>query len=134
MKYSILITVFFLAQIGHSQELDQYDQKALQQTMDLLKNQNEREKAIKGDAAAEKADAYAKDLFGNAGGSNELYELAADLFADMAKQSGGDVDKMKALVEQYQRDPAAFAEKWSPEQKQKLKGLSDKVKVPASNH
>ncbi len=128
----LVVAVFLIS--NQSQAWDQYDEEALQKTIQLLKNKTERENSIKGDEEAGKADAYTKNLFGgDSKSTNAVYELAADVFADLAKQADGDADKMKALIEQFQRDPAAFADKWSPEQKKRLKEISTKVKVPASN-
>lgn len=113
---------------------DKYDEEALQKTVELLKNQSEREKSIKGDSSAEKADAYTKSLFGgDSQSTNDVYGLASDVFQDLAKKADGDPEKMKALIEEFQRDPAAFAEMWSPEQKKRLKEISNKVKVPTSS-
>lgn len=133
MRYLTVLICIFMG-VAALAQLDSADQEALQKTQELLRNKTERSKAIQTSESSQKVDKHVDSLFGDSSAAKEgIYDLAADIFADLVKQSGGDADKMQQLIQEYQRDPAAFAAKWSPEQKAKLKGLSEKVKVPAGN-
>lgn len=111
--------------------LDSSSSKALSQTQNLLTDPSARAKAIKGDGQAESADSYVNNLTGgNAQTNNDVYDLASEVFANVVKDAHGDPKKMQAEMEEFQRDPAAFAAKWTPEERAKLKALS--LKMPAT--
>lgn len=114
-----------------AQDLGEAEQQGLKQTQELLRDKSQRDAFIKKDAAAKKAD----DVLNQLGGGNEqfnaeAYQLASEVFEVLAKESGGDPAKMNKAVQEYLRDPAAFAKKFSPEQKAKLKQLGEKVSKP----
>ena len=105
------------------------DMPALVQTQELLKDRESRAAASKsGDA--QKTDAYIQQMTGNAELTDEVYELAAEVFSQVVKDSKGDSSKMQKALDDFSRNPASFAEKWTPEQKAKLQKLSDKMPKP----
>ncbi len=104
---------------------------ALNQTQTILTDPSARAKAINGDSEAESADSYVNNLTGgNTQTNNDVYDLASKVFANLVKDAHGDPNKMQAEIEKFQRDPAAFAAKWTPEERAKLKALS--LKMPAT--
>ncbi len=62
--------------------------------------------------------------------SEDIFALAADVFAIIVTESGGDVSKMNESLEKFKRDPAQFAAKWTPEQKARLKKLAERLEKP----
>lgn len=124
----ISIQVFGQSSDGASTSIDNASSKALSQTQDLLNNSEARNKAIQGNSRAESADNFVKKATGgNAQTSNEIYGLAADVFANVVKDAHGDPKKMQEEIDKFEKDPSAFAAKWTPEQRAKLKALSQRL-------
>lgn len=112
--------------------IDGHDQEALQQTQQLMKDKKAREAAIAGDDKAEKADDFLKKIVGgDAKMTEEVYALAAEIFATVVQESGGDAAKMQEKLAEFARNPASFAAKWTPEQKARLKQLAEKLGKPS---
>lgn len=133
MQKLVLIATVLLSSPSIGQSISAADQEALQKTQELLRSKNLREKAAQGDAQAKSVEDNVKQLMGGGEASEGVFDLAASIFKNIVEESNGDVDKMNELLQKYQQDPAAFAKKWTPEQKAKLKELSNKVRVPTSN-
>lgn len=113
------------------QGLDAASQDALEKTQQLLTNRIDREEAIKKDPKAQRADGMVQSLFGaDASSSDAVYQLASEVFSQIVRESNGDAKDMQKRLESFKRDPAAFAASWTPEQKAKLKALSDKIQHP----
>lgn len=131
MTKFILTASVFLASVLHAEDkLDQHSQEALKKTQELLNSSQQRQEAINSDPQAKKADDFVKNLTGNSNASSEIYELAAEVFASVVKDAQGDPAKMQEAISKFSRDPASFANQWTPEQKQKLKELSGKLPQP----
>lgn len=115
-----------------AQGLDVHDQKALSETQQLLKDKNQRDEFVSHDDKAKAADDFLKSVLGkdNTGLTEDIYALAGEVFAQVVEQSQGDIRKMQELLANFQRNPASFAETWSPEQKAKLKSLAEKLNKP----
>jgi hypothetical protein len=132
MKLTQLGILMIVAAISFSQKStakdldDPSSVDALAQTQAMLTDPE----AIKAEggknAAAKQADSNAGFVVGQENKA-EVYQLASELFATIANESGGDPEKMKALLAEAQRSPAAFINKFSPEQKAKLSGIANKV-------
>ncbi|MBX7231913.1 MAG: hypothetical protein K1X29_07480 [Bdellovibrionales bacterium] len=131
-RYLFIAGLFFLSTSAFTQEgLDKYNEQALQQTQELLRNQKERDAAIQKDSKAKASDAMVKEMFGgDPKAVDGAYNLAAEVFAQVVRESNGDAKKMQELMEKFKRDPATFVNKWSPEQKSKLKELAEKINRP----
>lgn len=129
MKLTFVIFNFLMVcpVFGQQQGLNTSSQEALIQTQQLLNNKTERENKIASDPLAVQADAFTKKLMGDAQLTDEVYALAAEVFAIVVQNADGDVNKIHQAVDMYSRNPASFADKWTPEQKAKLKKLSDKL-------
>lgn len=85
----------------------------------------ERQEIIKNDPKAKEADQVVKETGGPH--SEEVYKLAAEVMQTLAVEAKGDPDKMEELLEKARRDPASFADKFSPTQKARLKILAEKI-------
>lgn len=100
---------------------------SLAKTQNLLVNKNERQEAISANPDAVAMDERIQALTGDPVTSDEVYKMAAEVMADLAKRSAGDPAKMMQELSNAQRNPAAFAEKLNPAQKSKLKTLSSQI-------
>jgi len=107
--------------------LDEYSQTAEKQTQELLKNKKLRAKAVKsGDA--KKADDYVSNLADHDQDIvQKIYELSADTLPVLVNKTDGDPQKMTKILEDFQRDPASFADQWTPEQRAKLEEISKRL-------
>ncbi len=103
------------------------DDKALKDTQELLRSQSQRDKAIKESPDAANADRAVEQLTGTAEGKQQVYELASDVMANLVKQTNGDTAKMNQLLEEAKKNPEAFANTFSSDQKQKLRDISQKI-------
>lgn len=112
---------------------DKIKKQATQQTQELLTNKEEREKAAKNDPKAHKALQDVKNLTGRDKQSEEdIFGLASDLMPKLVEESGGDPNKMMQILEEAQKDPEKFSKRWSPEQRKRLKEISEKLGSKAS--
>ena len=132
---SILFVIIFSFQFAVAGDqdtaLDPSSTAALSQTQSLLNNPNQRQQNInKNGGDAKKADDFVKQLTGSAPVSNDIYALAAEVFGAVVQNCHGDPVKMAAALQEFQKNPEAFAASWTPEQKKKLHDLS--LRVPTS--
>ena len=104
-------------------------ESALREVQDMMKNSTLRNQEInktkEGRAAAQKL----QGLGGSHETNEEVYGLAAEIFTQMVRDTGGDPDKLKAKVAEAQKDPEAFAASWKSGQQQRLKEISRKMPV-----
>ena len=128
MKTLIFSILVLFGPYGFSEELDSASQEALQKTQQLLTNMSQRQEAIVKDPKAKAPDSMAEQAVGFSGGAKEdVYQLASEVFADLVKQTNGDGKKMQEIISEFKRNPAGFAEKWTPEQKARLKTIADQI-------
>ncbi len=133
MKKLILISAASLLPFLAFGQVDKAAKKATEQTQDLLKNREDREKASKNDPKAQKAIQDVKNITGGDKQSEEdIFGLASDLMPKLVEESNGDPEKMMKILEEAQKDPEKFAKRWSPEQRKKLKEISEKLGSKAS--
>ncbi|MCB0413988.1 MAG: hypothetical protein KDD50_06625 [Bdellovibrionales bacterium] len=107
-------------------KLDKDEQKALQQTVDLLKNDTKRGMYIHETQGAAKATDQNIDSLtgGNAQNKQKIYELSAKIFDRMVKNKNGDMAPIKQMLINAQQNPEGFAEGLSSEEKALLKEIS----------
>jgi len=132
-SFLILFASFFfivMSSLVFSERLDSDQEKALSDVMDLLKSPVKRQSAIDSDPKAKEADRFLKEWGGNQ--SEDIYELAAQIFQSLALEAGGDADKMAELLSKAQKDPESFAKKLSPAQKERLKKIVGKIQKSKS--
>jgi hypothetical protein len=65
--------------------------------------------------------------------TQELYELAAQIFSEITQRTAGDVDKMNEMMARGKSDPAAFAASLSPATRARLRAFADKVEAAKRN-
>lgn len=119
---NLFLTILFLVPVAALAEpTDKANQQALEQTQQLLKDKDLRNKAIEGSDSAKAADSYVKKSSSDPDG---VYSLSAEIMADLVKQTDGDPAKLQKLIDEARRNPSAFGENLSTEQKEKLKKLA----------
>lgn len=99
-------------------------EEALRNTIEVLNSPGERSEIISKDPAAKRADSQVEALVGTGQNKDKLYALAGKLMESLSKRAGGDPEKMAKLLEEAQRNPAAFAEGFTPEERKMLKELA----------
>src|SRR3989442_5056358 len=109
-----------------AQSLDAASAQALAATLRMLQDPAARSAAIAGNPQASAADSQLQALAGSAN-MQELYALAAEIFSELASNSGGDVGKMSQALSRGTNDPVAFAATLSPATLQRLRELSVKI-------
>ena len=109
-----------------AQSLDAASAQALAATLRMLQDPAARSAAIAGSPQASAADSQLQALAGSAN-MQELYALAAEIFSELASNSGGDVGKMSQALSRGTNDPVAFAATLSPATLQRLRELSVKI-------
>jgi hypothetical protein len=98
---------------------------ALQKTQDCLRNQTcEAAKSNAGQAADQKA---LEAVGGNASNKQELYNISADIMPILIQQTGGNDEKMQALMLKAQTDPEGFLNSLPPDAQAKIKNLANAV-------
>ncbi len=100
-------------------------EEALRNTLEVLNSPSQRGEIISKDPAAKKADAQAEALVGTGENKDKLYALAGKLMESLSKKAGGDPEKMAKILEEAQRNPAAFAEGFSAEERKLLKEIAE---------
>ena len=84
------------------------------------------------DPRAKAMDKAARQVVGDENAA-DVYELASDLMATLSEESGGDPVKMMELLQQAQKNPQSLEGKFTPEQRAKIKAISERMPatVPA---
>jgi hypothetical protein len=111
-----------------AQTLDPASQEALAATLRMLRDPALRGPVISGNPQAAGVD---RQIQGLVGGSpqltQELYELAAQIFGELTQNTGGDVGKMTEALERAKGDPAGFAAFLSPATLDRLRAFAGKI-------
>ncbi len=102
-------------------------EEALRLTQDMLKDSSQRQNQINKSQAGKAADQKVKDVAGSSENEQAIYELAADVFGSMSKETGGDPEKMQQLLNEGLKDPESFAKRFSPGQLQRLHEIAEKT-------
>ena len=98
---------------------------ALQQTQECLKKQN-CDSALS--SAGQAADQKALDAVGgNAANKQELYNLSAEILPILVQQTGGDPEKLQALIQKALTDPEAFFNSLPADTQAQIKNLANTV-------
>lgn len=121
----LLFSVFTFSKLGLADNLSQEQQKALNQVMSQLTNPTLRAEELKNNIKGQESDRALKDLGGEY--SEEIYQLAAQIMENLVREAQGDPDKMQQILEQAHKNPEAFANRFSEDQKRKLKDLAKKI-------
>jgi len=115
-----------------AQALDPGSQEALGTVLRMLQEPAARSAAIAGDARSGAADAQIQSLtHGSPALTQEVYELAGQIFEDIARSSGGDVQAINQVLARAQADPASLAASLSPSTLARLRALAEKLSAPS---
>ena len=126
----VLTTVLLTLACGcaGAQALDPTSQEALASVLRMLQDPALRSGPIAGHAQAGTADQQIQSLTGGSAAlTQEVYELAGQIFEDLARASGGDVQAMNQALARAQGDPAGFAAMLSPRTLERLRALAVKL-------
>ena len=121
-----LLLLALTATPTHSQALDPASADALAATLRMLADPSSRGQIIATDPAAAEIDKQVQGMAGSAL-AQEVYGLAAEIFTDLARNSGGDPKRMNEALDRAKSDPAGFAAMLRPETLQRLRELSTKI-------
>ena len=128
MKYIVIAFVICAMFPATSRAQSDADiQQALQLTQQMLKDPHERQKEIDKSPSGKQADQKVKDFAGSTENEQAIYDLAASVFGSMVQDTHGNPDQMQKILDDGMKHPEQFASKWSPEELEKLKKISEKV-------
>lgn len=122
-----LLVLTLTAAPAAAQTLDPASAEALATTLRMLADPAARGRVLASDPAAAEIDKQVQGLAGSSALAHEVYGIAAEVFADLARNSGGDPKRMSEALESAKTDPAGFAAMLRPETLQRLRELSSKI-------
>lgn len=124
----ILIASFLISGAAFAEDLDRASSQAVQETKALLGDPAALQNYAKDHPEAAATQSQVNSLTGgNAVDTAAVYKLAAEIFANMAKDTGGDTASMQKTLTDAMKNPAAFAEKLSPDQRRELEALTKSI-------
>jgi hypothetical protein len=110
-----------------AQTLDPAAAAALATTLRMLADPASRGQILATDPTAAAVDKQVQGMAGSSQLADEVYGLAAEVFADLARSSGGDPRRLSEALERAKSDPAGFAAMLRPETLERLRGLATKI-------
>lgn len=110
-------------------ELDEMTESSIGKTINLMTDPTARKAALAKDPKGQAADTQAREIAGSEANTDEMYRLASDIFNTIARESGGDPQKMSQLMQAAAANPEAFAAGLNPAQQAKLKALANQVEA-----
>ena len=126
----LLIAIALLPQSATSaaaQTLDPAAAAALATTLRALADPVARGQLLAADPAAAAIDRQVQGLAGSSQLAQEVYDLAAEVFADLARGAGGDPRRLAEALDRAQSDPAGFAAMLRPETLERLRALATRI-------
>jgi hypothetical protein len=111
--------------VAHAQALDAASEEALGAVLRMLQDPALRAGAVAGSPAAAAAERRVPGLAAaDPAVVQEFYDLAADVFEDLARGVSGDADAMGRALARGEGDPAGFAAMLSPRTLERLRALA----------
>ena len=110
--------------------LDDVSMIAVEQTKQLLTNPQTRKSELSQDPKAQQAIRDLKSTGLSEQSQENTFALSSSIFEQMAKQTGGDQDKMNALLNQFQRDPSSIKSFLNEAQLSEIQRLGHEVESP----
>ncbi|HSE03115.1 MAG TPA: hypothetical protein VLK35_03080 [Methylomirabilota bacterium] len=110
-----------------AQTLDPAAAEALATTLRMLADPASRGQVLATDPAAAAVDRQVQGMAGSSQLAQEVYGLAAEVFADLARSSGGDPRRLSEALERAKSDPAGFAAMLRPETLERLRALATRI-------
>ena len=110
-----------------AQALDPAAADALAATLRMLADPASRGQIIATDPNAAAIDRQVQGMAGSSQLAQEVYGLAAEVFADLARSTGGDPRQLSAALDRAKSDPAGFAAMLRPETLDRLRALATRI-------
>ena len=110
-----------------AQALDPSAAEALAATLRMLADPAARGQVIATDPNAAAIDRQVQGMAGSSQLAQEVYGLAAEVFADLARSTGGDPRQLSAALDRAKSDPAGFAAMLRPETLDRLRALATRI-------
>lgn len=130
LRRFLISSLFFTIPAWATDSIDSASVDALLNTLQTLTIPTQREKAVQENSNAQLADKQVKSLAGSQANTQQVYELAAEIFQTLVEKSKGDPLAALAQLQNAKDDPKAFMESLTPAQKAKLKSISQKIQFP----
>lgn len=130
MRFLALFSVLMFsisAVAQNAQGLSNEQQDALRKTQELLRDKNQRQRALEVDPKAKAQDASIDKSFGGDQNKQRAYEISADVFGSMVQETGGDDAKIQKMLQDAQANPEAFYNNMTPEQRQQIRELANQI-------
>jgi hypothetical protein len=122
------IGVVLLGLVGslsaHAEELDSASLEALTRTQALLQDKGQRGEALKNNQQGQALDAQLSSLVGTGADKEAIYAIAAEVFAQLVQETGGDAAKMNQILEEAQRNPEEFAKRLNAAQRAQVSDIA----------
>ena len=125
----VVLVVALRAGAARADELDPLTQQSVEKTQALLTNPEARGAAVQSDPKARDADATARKVTISDANTEAMYQLASELFGSLARESGGDPQRMSEILRGATADPESFAAKLTPSQRAELEQLAKSVEA-----
>jgi hypothetical protein len=126
----LLFLLFTIAAIARAETLDPQTAKALEETQKILNDPTARKSAAGKDPQALEVEKQIEALGGSPQNAAEIYRIASQVLGNLVTQTGGDPDKMMELLDKAAKNPEAFGNTLTQDQKNEIHTLSQKL--PAS--
>lgn len=110
-----------------AQALDPAASEALAATLQMLADPAARSQILASDPNAAAIDRQVQGMAGSSQLAQEVYGLAAEVFADLARSTGGDSRQLSAALDRAKSDPAGFAAMLRPETLDRLRALATRI-------
>lgn len=110
-----------------AQALDPEAAAALATTLRMLADPAARGQIVAADPAAAAIDKQVQGMAGSSQLAQEVYGIAAEVFADLARSTGGDPGQLQAALDRAKSDPAGFAALLRPETLERLRALATRI-------
>ena len=110
-----------------AQTLDPASAEALAATLRMLADPAARGQILATDPTAAAVDRQVQGMAGSSHLAQEVYGLAAEVFADLARSTGGDPRQLAAALDRAKSDPAGFAAMLRPETLDRLRALATRI-------
>jgi hypothetical protein len=117
--------VLLLAAPAHAQSLDAVSTEALAAALKALQDPSARAAALSGNPQAGAVDQQIQAFAG--GLTPDVYALAAQVFAELVRNTGGDVGRLSDEIGHAGSNPSAFAATLSPATLERLRELASRI-------
>lgn len=105
----------------------QFNDGAVQQTQDFLKDRKQVENLADKDANAKRANEVVNQAVGTGAEKDQLLKITSEIMGVLIKKHNGDVTAMQADLMNAMRDPKKFIESLSPEHRAQVRTLASEV-------